>query len=119
MPLSGKPAASDQKLRQAIGGSCFSCGMGSHCSLLDKKFLQILRSSLMRCVTRALPLLIASARTLFTLNLKQFIKGHIEEAKLRRPDKDCICNSETSEVSKMESMADIVLSFLSSGSVHV
>ena len=51
IPLSGKPAASDQKLRHPMGGSFFSCGIGNHCSLLDKKFLQTLRSSLMRGVT--------------------------------------------------------------------
>ena len=46
MPLSGKPAASDQKLRHPKGGSLFSCGIGSHCSSLDRKFLQIFRSSM-------------------------------------------------------------------------
>ncbi len=90
IPLSGKPAASVQKLRQAMGNSFYSCGIGNHCSLLDKKFLQIFRSSLMRVVAWVLPLIVASASTLFTLNLKQFMKGHIEEAKLRRPDRDCI-----------------------------
>ncbi len=90
IPLSGKPAASDQKLKHPMGGSFFSCGIGNHFSLLDRKFLQIFRSSMAGLGAWVYPLAMAFASTLFMLNLKQFMKGHIEEAKLRRPDRDCI-----------------------------
>ncbi len=88
MPLSGKPAASVQRFRQAIGGSCFSWGIGSQNSGVRRKLFQTLRSSRSWTLILVEPSVMACATALFRLNLKLLRKGHMEEMKLRRPATD-------------------------------
>ncbi len=115
MALSGKPAASVQKFRQEIGGSCFSWGIGSQNSGICKKLFQTLRSSKSWILILVEPSVMACATALFKLNLKLLRKGHIEEMKLRRPATDCICRVEAVPRPRMLLIASIVFVLLSSG----